>query len=298
MEKVLIIGANGFLGRKLLSRFKTTHKVYGADIKLNGILPQFNPILIDITDEKAVLDLFSDIQPDLTILTAAITNVDLCEDNPEVVRKVNSEGPLFVARAVKSIKGRMIHISTDFIFDGTTGDYVETDHPNPKGIYAQTKRDGERNVVNTDIPSVICRSSILHGWPDADQPDNFFSWAYKQLKQKKTLTIIDGQITTPTLVDDLVEFLFGVSDFQKSEIYHTSGPEPISKYKFITKLAEVFQFDLALVQKVSSFAQKAPRPENSSLNTQKIQKLGIHSFKAISESFQFLNEQINSKKNE
>jgi dTDP-4-dehydrorhamnose reductase len=297
MEKVLIIGANGFLGRRLLSRFQATHQVYGADINIANILPRFNPCLVDITDSNAVSDLLSEIHPELTILTAAIANVDLCEDIPEVVRKVNADGPLFVAQAVKKINGRMIYISTDFIFDGTTGDYSETDQPNPNGVYARTKFEGERNVVQTAIPALICRSSILFGWPDADQHANIFSWAYKQLNQGNPIKIVDGQITTSTLVDDLVEFLFRISDFQTSEIYHSCGPEPISKYEFITKLVEVFHFDPTLVQKISHFPQKAPRPENSSLNTHKIQALGIHPFRTISESFRFLQTQMNLKKN-
>ena len=131
MEKVLIIGANGFLGRKLLSRFQDTHHVYGADINIDGIEPQFHPTPLDITNEQAVSDVFSAIRPALTILTAAMTNVDQCEDLPEVARKINADGPLYVAQAVKQTKGRLIHISTDFIFDGATGDYSESDLPIP-----------------------------------------------------------------------------------------------------------------------------------------------------------------------
>ncbi|MHA1646527.1 MAG: SDR family oxidoreductase [Promethearchaeota archaeon] len=297
-KKILIIGANGFLGRRLLTKFSSSsYKVYGADITISGIPSQFNPTEIDITNVQKVNFVFSKIQPDLTILTAAMTNVDQCEDKPDLAFKINADGPKNVAQAVKKINGRMVQISTDFIFDGkrSGGNYREEEEAHPISVYGESKLTGEKNVLKTGVTALICRTSVLFGWPESDQRDNFFSWAYKQLKSGKHLTIIDGQITCPTLVDDLVEFLFQISDFKESTIYHTTGPEAISRYEFVKKVIDVFNFDQALLQKISSFKQKAARPANSSLDTSKIQNLNKNGFRNITESFIFLKKHIPTK---
>jgi dTDP-4-dehydrorhamnose reductase len=291
LEKILIIGANGFLGRKLLNRFHDKFDVYGADLITTGIPEEYHPNFIDITKKSVVHDLINNIMPNLTILTAAMTNVDACEDFPNKAREINAHGPLFVAEAMKEIGGRLIHISTDFIFDGEKGGYDEKDIPKPVSIYGKTKLDGENNVLMQKIPTLICRTSVLFGWPDVDQRHNFFSWAYENLSQNKELKIISGQITTPTLVDDLVEFLYQSSDFTKTEIYHTCGCESISRFDFILKLIRNFNFNENLLKEVDFFPQKAKRPNDSSLNTAKIQYLGKYKFKNIDQSFQYLKAQ-------
>jgi dTDP-4-dehydrorhamnose reductase len=288
MKKLLVIGANGFLGRKILYKFKEIFEIYAADLNTSGIPTEFNPIKMDITDKVEVKKIISDISPNLTILTAAMTNVDACEDFFDKAHNINTLGPLYVAESIKKIDGRLIHISTDFIFDGKKGDYKESDEFSPLSRYGKTKLAGEIKILAQKITALICRTSVLFGWPESDQNDNFFSWAYKSLSQNKKLTIIDGQITSPTLVDDLVEFLFSVSNFSESEIYHTTGPESISRYKFISKLIDVFEFDPNLLIKVNKFNQKAQRPENSSLNTSKIQNINKYKFKNIVDSFKFL----------
>jgi len=291
LEKILIIGANGFLGRKLLFRFKDKFDIYGADLITTGIPEEYHPNYIDITKKKVDHDLINNIKPNLTILTAAMTNVDACEDFPEKAGEINADGPLFVAESIKEIGGRLIHISTDFIFDGEKGNYVEKDIPKPVSVYGKTKLDGENNVLKQKIPTLICRTSVLFGWPETDQRHNFFSWAYESLSQNKELKIISGQITTPTLVDDLVEFLYQNSDFTQTEIYHTCGCESISRFDFILKLIKNFDFDEILLKKVDFFPQKAKRPNDSSLNTSKIQHLGKFKFRNIAQSFQYLKAQ-------
>lgn len=296
MEKLLIIGANGFLGRKLLYRFHDKFDVYGADLITTGIPEEYHPSYIDITKKNVVNDLINIIKPNLTILTAAMTNVDACEDFSEKAKKINSDGPLFVAQALKDIGGRLIHISTDFIFDGEQGDYTEKDIPKPISVYGKTKLEGENNILKQKIPVEICRTSVLFGWPEADQRHNFFSWAYENLSKKKELKIISGQITTPTLVNDLVEFLYQISDFTRSEIYHTCGTEAISRYNFILKLIRTFNFDQNLLKEIDFLPQKAKRPNNSSLNTAKIQQIGNWKFKNITQSFQYLKSQNKNSK--
>ncbi|WP_371803613.1 NAD(P)-dependent oxidoreductase [Candidatus Lokiarchaeum ossiferum] len=291
MEKILVIGANGFLGGKLHPIFKNKYDVYAADITISEIDEKFHPIQLDITNAEQVKTIFNRLKPNLTILTAAMTNVDVCEDFPEKANLINANGPLNVANAIKEINGRLIHLSTDFIFDGEKGNYTEEEEPNPLGVYGESKLLGEKHILESGVTALICRTSVLYGWPAANQRDNFFSWAYKQLHSGKHIKIIKGQITTPTLVDDLAQFLYDVSEFQTTEIYHTTGPEAISRYDFVSKLVDIFEMNPNLLESVDFFKQKAPRPDDSSLNTQKIQLTNYHRFRGIEASFQYLKEQ-------
>ena len=132
----------------------------------DGITEEFAPVSIDITNIENVSEVINEIRPNITILTAAMTDVDRCEEESEKAYSINAQGPENVAKAIKAIKGRLIHISTDFIFDGEKGDYIETDTPNPLSVYGQTKLDGEELILAQKIPTIICRSSVLFGWPE------------------------------------------------------------------------------------------------------------------------------------
>lgn len=292
--KIAIIGANGFLGRKLVKLFIPSAEVHAYDVDITHFPFKIPIIPLDITNSSDVKEKLTAISPDVTILTAAMTNVDACEEHETVAFQVNALGPKYVGQTVKSFNGRMIHLSTDFIFDGTTGDYHEDAPPNPLSVYGRTKLQGEKFLSELQIPIVICRTSVLYGWPDPGCRDNFFSWAFTALSQGKKLKIVDGQITTPTYVDDLAQCLFHLSQpdysdlFQPSQILHTAGPTAVSRYEFVKQMVEVFDFSTDLLEKVTSFPQKAPRPPNSSLNTSKLTTLNVHSFHSLMEAFKVL----------
>lgn len=122
-----------------------------------------------------------------------MTNVDACEEIPERAYAVNALRPKNVALAVNNVGGKLIHISTDFVFDGEKGNYSETDEPNPISVYGKTKLEGENFILNGGVSASIYRTSVLYGWPGEGQRDNFFSWAYKALLEGKRLSIIDGR---------------------------------------------------------------------------------------------------------
>ncbi|WP_457557361.1 SDR family oxidoreductase [Candidatus Harpocratesius sp.] len=291
--KVLIIGANGFLGRKVIELYQKTDDVFGADVVLKQF-PFDCPILkLDITNADEVMQCLTEYKPDLSILTAAMTNVDACEYFPDRAYAINALGPKNVAHAVKQIGGKLIYISTDFIFDGSRGNYSETDAPNPLSIYGKSKLQGEQFILDEGVRACICRTSVLYGWPGAGQRDNFFSWAYKSLVAGKTLSIIDGQITTPTLVNDLAECIYWMRDFENSEIFHTAGPEAVSRLVFVEKIMETMITknlkerlfpNLGTIERITTLKQKAIRPADSSLNTTKIQTTWESHFLGVSEA--------------
>ena len=301
MKRILIIGANGFLGRTLLSKFVQENdlqiELFAADIDISYISntnSKCTTQVLDITEKDLVDQYIEKIQPDIVYLTAAMTNVDACEDFIDKANMINAEAPMFVANAVKKIGGKLIHISTDFVFDGEFGNYSEADEPNPISEYGKSKLKGEQNIIDSGADYVICRTSVIYGWPQEGVHQNFFSWAYGVAEQNKSLTIIKGQITNPTLVEDLANFLFQLSikgDTIHRQIFHTVGPESLSRFDFVSKMIKIFNFNSDLLSGVDSFSQKAKRPDNSSLNTMKIQELNISTFKNIEESMIFLKYQ-------
>lgn len=294
--KILVIGANGFLGLKILKYGKqhfTNHEFIGADLQIDLIPGDFQKFIIDITNKEQVKILIVDLKPDVTILTAAMTDVDACEEYREKAYKINALGPKYIAEIISKLKKKLIFVSTDFVFDGNEGFYKEEDNPNPISYYGESKLIGEQFVIQNNLNYLICRTSVLFGWNEPGQRDNFFTWAYKSLKDSKKIKIVTTQLNSPTLVDDLAMALLNLINFNESGILHTCGSEEISRYNFVLKLAKIFNFNNNLVDKIDHFEQKARRPFNSSLSNTKIyEKYGIK-FKNIKESFQFLKRNYN-----
>ncbi|MHA1821656.1 MAG: SDR family oxidoreductase [Promethearchaeota archaeon] len=298
--KILVIGANGFLGLKILkyAEFDKDTKIIGADIKINLIPNKFEKYTMDITDREDVKKILSKINPDLCILTAAMTNVDACEDKRELAYNINSLAPKYVAETLYSInpEAKLIFISTDFVFDGNKGNYSENDPVNPLSYYGYTKVMAEKFIRESGINFLICRTSVLYGWPAKGQRDNFFSWAYKNLKASNTLNIVSSQVNNPTLCNDLAFAILKLKDFKKSDIIHTCGSEPINRFEFVRKIAEFFKFGLNLVNEIKEFKQKAKRPLNGSMNISKaINKYGL-TFHNIEQSFLILKTELELNK--
>ena len=292
--KVLVIGANGFLGQKILKYSKIYAPddiFFGADIDISLIPDEFKKYRLDITRKDQINNMISDLNPDLTILTAAMTNVDACEEFQEKTYAINALGPKNIATAVLDIGGKMIHVSTDFVFDGEKGNYVESDHPDPINYYGVSKLAGENFIVKSGVSYLICRTSVLYGWPFKNQRDNFFSWVYKKLQNGEHLKIISTQINSPTLCDDLASCILKIRHFKENKILHTCGSERISRYDFVLKIAHIFDFNLELIEKTLKFQQKATRPSDSSMINDKVEnKFGVK-FKNVQDALVFLSDQ-------
>jgi len=253
--RILIIG-NGFLGSKLYTRLED-NDVYMAS--LHGK----NCIQLDMFDADAVHTLYQVIKPELTILTAAMTNVDECEQKPELARRINSFSIINFIVAINFYGGKIIYISTDNVFDGTKGNYIPEDKPNPINVYGRTKLEGERTIINYNIPYLILRTSVLYGWGNS----RFFSWCYENLNEGREIKISKEYTVSPTLVDDLVNFIHSNLDFKENKILHVCGREAVTKYEFAIKIAKVFNFDQNLIKEATDFKQIALRPKNSSMIT-------------------------------
>jgi dTDP-4-dehydrorhamnose reductase len=269
-EVLLVTGASGLLGSKVVKLAKRRYKVIPT---YNTRSLQPDSIKLDITNQGQVSRIFDQLKPEIVIHTASETNVDKCETQKQQAWKINAEGTLNIALACSKIGAKLVYISTDYVFDGEKGSYTEKDEPNPINYYGFTKFEGEKQVIQHCQEYVILRTSVLYGWHPWKQ--NFATWVINSLEQNKEIAVVEDHYNTPTLSDNLAEITIETIQKDLQGLYHASGSQRISRYEFAMQIAETFNLDSSLVKpiKMSQLtAWVAKRPRDSSLKTDKIQK--------------------------
>jgi len=268
--KVLVTGANGLLGSKLVEALSTSYEVFPTD---NAQAVYSKSMRMDIADANEVLEIFSEVRPDAVIHAAAETNVDKCETDRGLAWRVNAEGTRNISQACAKIEAKLIYMSTDYIFDGEKGLYTEYAQANPLNYYGLTKLKGEEFVRELCHDYVIARTSVLYGWHPRKL--NFATWVIDSLKDGKRISVVNDHYNSPTLSDNLAEMIQRALKVHLSGVYHMAGGERISRYNFALKIAEMFDLDKALISpmKVADLeAWIAKRPRDSSLCVDKIRK--------------------------
>jgi dTDP-4-dehydrorhamnose reductase len=270
MEKLIITGASGLLGSKIVELAKNNYAV----TPLHKTKPlHSNSLKLDITHAIEVLNLSSKLKPYAVIHTASETNVDKCETEKEHAWKINVEGTRNIALACTKANAKLVYISTDYVFDGEKGFYIEEDKPNPINYYGVTKLKGENHVRELCKNYAILRTSVLYGWHPWKQ--NFATWTINMLKQNKEITVVEDHYNTPTLADNLAEITIEAVQKDLQGLYHASGSQRISRYEFARQIAKAFHLNENLIKPIKMgqlTAWIAKRPKDSSLNTDKIQK--------------------------
>jgi len=278
-KKILVIGANGFLGKNLLQfsnkvpTSKQTFSFLAADLEKSHIPSENQYYYINITNRKDTIKKILHLSPDIILLTAALTDVDYCEEHKKLATKINIEGPKNVINACKELGSKLIFLSTDFVFDGTkkVGTYSEEEIPNPQSHYAKTKYQAELTIMNSDIDYLICRTAVLYGW----NPDklNFITWVLDKLRKKEKISILTTQINNATFVRNLAHILIKLLEIDAKGIYHTAGDGALSRYQMATKCAEIFSYNKNLITPIDFLQQKAKRPNNAGLDISKVKQL-------------------------
>ncbi len=266
-KKILITGANGLLGQKTGEMFKneTAHKIILTDIQESGELQELEYFQMDITKKESVKENLRKYSPDIIINTAAYTNVDGCETERELSWRVNVDAVKNLIIASRFNNAKIIHISTDYVFDGKAGNYDEHATPNPLSYYGKGKLASENALISSGVPYVIVRTMIIYG-TGKNVKLNFALWLIDRLGKGEPVTIVDDQFGMPTINDDIAWGLVKIVELDKTGIYHISGSEYLSRYDFALKLADIFEFDSKLILpiKTSDLQQAASRPVNSS----------------------------------
>jgi dTDP-4-dehydrorhamnose reductase len=273
-EQVLVIGSNGLLGQKVLELFVrgSANRVAAASVEERPILDlqavRYFPM--DITSRKDVKQAISMVEPSVIINCAAMTNVDLCETEREKAWKINVDGVENIVESAKKQNIRVVHLSTDYIFDGKGGPYGEEDRPSPLNYYGKTKLASENVLLRSGIPHIIVRTMTLYGFAEGVRP-NFPLWLLGNLEQGRSVSVVDDQFGNPTLVDDLAFSILKAVELGKTGIFNIAGREIVSRYEFATRIARTFAFSDSLIRpiKTADLDQPAPRPLRSGLVTLK-----------------------------
>lgn len=279
LEKLLIIGANGFLGSHIINlrhsneRINNQFNFIASDVENTFVPNKFPFIYLDITNSEKTNKKISKLSPEVVILTAAMSNVDQCEVNKDLATKINTFGPKNVSDACKKVDSKLIYLSTDFVFDGISreGNYNENHTPNPISHYGKTKYEGEIAIINSEIKYLICRTAVLYGWNKHKL--NFITWILDKLNQKEKISIVTNQINNATLVVNLAEIILKLIEKDSTGIYHTAGDGALSRYEMALKCAEIFECEKSLISPLRELEQKAKRPKNAGLNISKLKEL-------------------------
>jgi len=274
---ILITGASGLLGANLLRCAKTHFRnVVGIYGRHPCILPGVNTLRADLTDASAASDLVKRFRPRWIVHTAAMADVDSCEERPESARLSNEGMTRNIVRSAGAIGARVTHISTDAVFNGAKGDYSEEDPPDPINVYAATKLAAEKIVLENSGDHLIVRTAI-YGWNLQDKL-SLAEWILQRLETGSPMPGFKDVFFSPILVNDLSDFILQMMSREMKGLYHVSGSESLSKFDFAVKLANVFNLDANFVRSavLEDVPLKAPRPKNLELRTDKISRaLGI-----------------------
>jgi dTDP-4-dehydrorhamnose reductase len=279
-KKVLIAGANGLLGQQLIKVFRDDYEVHALGLQPEPRLPDgnFQYHHGDITGRQQLRDFVQALVPNFIMNAAAFTDVDGSETQRELCWKVNVTGVENLVYAAQKVHARLVHVSTDYVFDGKNGPYHEDDRPNPLGFYARSKLAGENVLINSEANCAIARTMVLYGAGYEIRP-NFVTWLIEQLRNGKSVRIVDDQFGNPTLASELARALRTLAESGRNGIYHLSGSEVIDRYHFAVKIAEVFGLEASLIQpiKTSDLKQASPRPLRSGFDISKaVTELGIN----------------------
>ncbi|MCI0449552.1 MAG: dTDP-4-dehydrorhamnose reductase [Chlorobi bacterium] len=267
-KKIFLTGANGLLGQKVIEVFRneSEHKLILSDLHDKAEDSRgFDYFQMDITKKEDVKEAVKKFNPQIIINTAAYTNVDGCETERELSWRVNVDAVKNFIIASRINSSKVIHISTDYVFDGRTGNYDENSKPNPLSYYGKSKLASENALITSGINCSIVRTMILYGSGKNIRP-NFALWLIDSLEKRLLVKIVDDQFGMPTISDDLAWGILKIVDLDKSGIYHICGSEYLSRYEFAVRLANIFGFDENLIMpiKTSDLNQAAARPMNSS----------------------------------
>ena len=266
--KVLITGANGLLGQHLVKLLiESTNYMITATGKGVSRLPfnatnQFNYVSLDITNGVEVAAFIARDRPDIIIHTAAITQVDECEQNPIHCWNTNVTATRFLLGAAEIAGAAFIYISTDFIFDGISGPYLESDLPGPVNYYGSSKLGAEKSVMESKLPWCIIRTVLVYGNILVGNRSNMVSWVQNNLSQGKPIKVVSDQWRTPTYVEDLAKGILLAIENKAKGIYHISGEELLTPYDMAMATAAYLALDSNLIEKVNAsiFVQAAKRP--------------------------------------
>ena len=269
MKTLLITGAYGQLGDACVKFLKNNY-----NITLSGVSPSDGGVHLDIRSKSSIKKVLSDIDPDVILNLAALTDVDGCELDPQQAKDINFSG---VKNLCRDFSGHFIQISTDYVFDGKSGPYSEEDEPKPKSVYGKTKLFADNWLLDNYSKSTIIRTNILYSYTKRTKA-SFLKWVVDLLNDNQNIKVVNDQWNNPTWTESLSLVISKIIDNQAFDLYHYGDRDILNRFDFSILISKVFNLDSSLIMPISSdeLNQIAPRPRKSGLITKKIEsELGI-----------------------
>ncbi|AGA78011.1 SDR family oxidoreductase [Echinicola vietnamensis] len=297
---LLVTGANGLLGQKLVNRLLEKDSFHVIATGRGACrLPQtwegFTYASMDITDKENVLEVFQRYSPEVVIHGAAMTNVDECETAQEACYQQNVAAVGNIIVAAEQYHSFLVHVSTDFIFDGEAGPYTEDAVPNPVNYYGETKLQAEALIQQSSLNWGIARTVLVYGISHDMSRSNIVLWVKKSLEEGKDLQLVDDQLRTPTLAEDLAEGCILMAEQRAKGVFNISGDELLTPYDMAIQTAEFFKLDKTKINKTdsSAFRQTAKRPMKTGFVVQKAKDQLNFKPKSFTEGIEILAKQLN-----
>lgn len=298
--RILITGSNGLLGQKLVKLLANNPNIQflATSTGENRIksITGFDYASLDITNKIQVEQVFNQFKPNVVINTAAMTNVDACEDQKEQCWNLNVNAVKNLIEASEKYRTHLIHLSTDFIFDGENGPYKEEDKPNPLSYYGESKYEAEKLLQASNIKWSIVRTIIVYGVVEDMSRSNIVLWAKQALEKGNPLTIVNDQFRMPTLAEDLAQACWLIVEKSATGIYNISGKDFMSIIELVNRVADFYGYDKSIISPIASTSlnQAAKRPPKTGFVLDKaIKELG-YSPCSFEEGLGVVTEQLNA----
>ena len=277
--RILVTGSNGLLGQKLVALLlERGEDEIIATGRGGNRLPfdtqKFTYAPLDITNKAEVESCLSTYQPDVVVHTAAMTNVDQCEEEKEGCWLLNVEAVAYVAEACKAHKAFLVHLSTDFIFDGEEGPYDELAEANPISYYGESKWAAEQLLAESGVVHAILRTVLVYGIAHDMSRSNIVLWVKKSLEEGKDIHVVTDQLRSPTLAEDLAMGCYLIAKKKAEGVFNISGKDLLTPYEMAEKTADFFDLSKDTLHQAdaSTFSQTAKRPPKTGLLIDKAQK--------------------------
>lgn len=302
IEKVLITGANGMLGQKLVDLFsdKSAYNVLFTSQGESRLNPDYdlNYQSLDITDRQSVLNIVSDFKPDAIINCAAFTHVDRCEDQIDACEALNVSSVGYFIEAIGDKTIKFVHISTDFVFDGEQDEpYTEEMKVNPLSQYGLSKKKSEDLLLASTVDYLILRTSFVYGVLYDNSRSNFVLWSKSSLENNQNINVISDQFRAPTFAEDLALASFLAINSKQNGIYHIVGPKTFSILGLVNQVADFWSLDKTLISPIltKDLNQKAQRPLHTNLSIDKAKQDFGYTPTSFLESLSIIDKQLNRK---
>ena len=268
MTTIFITGASGQLGMSLKKIFNSKYEIISTT---GNNTSGGSSIYLDVTNPILFKEVVEMTNPDLVVNLAAMTSVDLCEKNPELAYSINIGG---VDNLVNAFRGPIIHVSTDYVFDGESGPYKEEDTTNPLNVYGRSKLESEKLLLDQSEDSLVIRSNVLYDY-SSNSEASFLNWVVASLTQEKEISVVEDQWNNPTWTGSLAVVIDRAIDTQITGLVHWGDGDLVSRFDFANKIADVFNLKKSLIKPIltSELNQTAKRPLKSGLTSDYAQNI-------------------------